>query len=162
LLRRFCSVSNHELLKQGFLGTAAPLYADLVLLFEIGVALVLLLGAFLARIGKYRWHALCQSTVVLLNLIIILTVMVPAFHPGDLSKLRRKPITSYSFVSSAHAVLGFSAETLGLYILLAAGTRILPERLRFRNYKLWMRSALLLWWSAVLLGIATYMRLYVF
>jgi uncharacterized membrane protein YozB (DUF420 family) len=154
-------VSEHALLKQGFLGTAAPLYADVVLLLEIGMAVALLLGAFLARVRKYRGHAVCQSTVVLLNLVLILTVMVPAFHPCVLSKLSDSSVRSYYLLSTVHGILGISAESLALYILLVAGTKVLPERLRFRNYKLWMRGAVLLWWSVLLLGVVTYLRWYV-
>jgi uncharacterized membrane protein YozB (DUF420 family) len=153
-------VVDHDLLKQGFLGTAAPLYADAVLTLEIGMAVLLLLGTFLARVRKYRWHALCQSTIVLLNLAVILGIMVPAFQARVLPKLPGRIGRGYYLLSSAHTVLGISAEAIGLYILLAAGTRILPGRLRFRNYKFWMRSGLALWWGATLLGMATYVRWY--
>jgi plastocyanin len=34
--------------------------------------------------------------------------------------------------------------------------RILPERLRFQNWKRWMRTELALWWAVVLIGAATY------
>jgi uncharacterized membrane protein YozB (DUF420 family) len=154
-------VSEHDLLKPGFLATAAPRYADVVLLLEIAMAIVLLLGGFLARVRKYRWHAFCQSAVVLLNLIVILMVMVPAFHPSVLSKLSESSVRTYYLLSSVHAFSGITAEAFALYILLAAGTKALPERLRFHNYKIWMRCALFLWWSALLLGIATYVRWYV-
>jgi len=154
-------VNEHDLLKQGFLATAAPLYADITLLLEIGMAVALLLGAFLARLRNYRWHAICQSAAVLLNLLIILTVMVPALHPAVLLKLSDNTVRSYYLLSSVHGVLGIAAESLALYILLVAGTKALPVRLRFRNYKFWMRCTLLLWWSALLLGLATYVRWYV-
>jgi uncharacterized protein involved in response to NO len=49
----------------------------------------------------------------------------------------------------------------GLYILLAAGTRVLPEKLRVTKYKLWMRSVTALWWVVLILGFATYARWYV-
>src|SRR5712691_11391197 len=32
------------------------------------------------------------------------------------------------------------------YILLAAGTSVLPEKFRISKYKLWMRTVLVLWW----------------
>jgi len=48
-----------------------------------------------------------------------------------------------------------------LYILLAAGTKLLPEGLRIKRYKLWMRIVLASWWLVLLLGIATYARWYV-
>ena len=125
------------------------------------MAVALLLGAFLARVRKYRWHAICQSTIVLLNLTVILTVMVPAVHLGVLPKLSDSTVRSYYLFSTVHGVLGISAESLAVYTLLVAGTKVLPQTLRFRNYKFWMRGTLLLWWSVLLLGIATYVRWYV-
>ena len=62
---------------------------------------------------------------------------------------------------SHYLALGTIAEIAGLYILLAAGTRLLPEKVRITNYKLWMRSVLILWWVVLLLGFATYVRWYV-
>ena len=49
---------------------------------------------------------------------------------------------------------------VGLYILLAVGTKLLPERLRIKRAKLWMRSVLALWWIVLALGVATYIRWY--
>jgi hypothetical protein len=43
---------------------------------------------------------------------------------------------------------------------MAVGTRVLPERFRITNYKLWMRMVLVLWWIVLLLGLATYARWY--
>ena len=68
---------------------------------------------------------------------------------------------AYYALATAHAALGSVAEIAGLYILLAAGTRVLPEKFRIAKYKLWMRSVLALWWIVLLLGIATYTRWYV-
>jgi hypothetical protein len=42
--------------------------------------------------------------------------------------------------------------------LLAAGTNVLPHKFRVNEYKLWMRSLLVLWWLVRLLGLATYGR----
>ncbi len=53
-------------------------------------------------------------------------------------------------------IAGASAEVLGIYVLLVAGTNWIPERFRFRRYKLWMRAELILWWAVVLAGVATY------
>jgi hypothetical protein len=40
------------------------------------------------------------------------------------------------------------------------GTKLLPERLRIKRTKLWMRSVLALWWIVLVLGVATYIRWY--
>jgi uncharacterized membrane protein YozB (DUF420 family) len=146
---------------QGFLRTAAPLYADLVLILEILMALALLFGAHLARIRKYRAHARCQSSVVILNLLVIALVMVPSFRDQVSPKIPQKLDRAYYWLPTAHAVLGSIAELAGLYILLGAGTQVLPKRFRLFRYKLWMRSVLALWWIVILLGIAVYARWYI-
>jgi hypothetical protein len=61
-------------------------------------------------------------------------------------------------LAAAHGGLGSVAEIGGLYILLAAGTNLLPEKFRIKRYIFWMRSVLLVWWIVPLLGMATYAR----
>jgi len=143
---------------EGFLGTAARWSVDLTLLLELGMGVGLLFGALLANMRRFRLHALCQSAIVLLNLTLIVLTMVPSFRlqvgPGLPSKLGK----SYYGIATAHAALGSVAELAGLYLLLAAGTNLFPEKLRLIRYKLWMRSVLVLWWFVLLLGITTYAR----
>ena len=55
-----------------------------------------------------------------------------------------------------HATVGSITELSGLYIPLAAGTNVLPKKMRIRKYKMWMRSVLVLWWLVLLLGFVTY------
>ena len=121
----------------------------------------LLIGARLARARRFRAHALCQSAIVLLNLAVIVLVMTPSFRahvsPGIPLKLGK----GYYAYATVHAALGAIAEVAGLYILLAAGTSIVPPRFRITRYKLWMRSLLVLWWVVLLSGFATYARWYV-
>jgi uncharacterized membrane protein YozB (DUF420 family) len=148
-------------LNEGFLGTAAPRYADVVLLLEISMGVALLTGALLARKQRFHAHAWCQSTVVLLNAAIIALVMIPSFRDQVGPKIPLKLTKSYFALATAHGALGCAVECVALYILLAAGTKLLPERLRIQRYKLWMRIALASWWLVLLLGIATYARWYV-
>jgi hypothetical protein len=148
-------------LNEGFLGTAAPRYADLVLLLEIVMGVGLLIGAVLARMQRFRFHAWCQSLIVLLNLPVIVLVMVPSFHEQVFQSIPVKLGKTYYALATAHAALGSVAEVGGLYILLSAGTRVLPRRFRITGYKVWMRSILALWWLVLLLGLATYTRWYV-
>jgi hypothetical protein len=67
----------------------------------------------------------------------------------------------YYALATAHAALGTITEIAGLYILLAAGTSVLPKKFGIANYKLWMRTVLVLWWGVLLLGFASYVRWYV-
>jgi len=140
----------------GFLGTNAPLEADINLVIQLLMGIALVVGMILARLRRYRAHGFCQASVVLLNLIMIFLIMSPSFREGVLPELPASLSKPYYSVSTAHAGLGITAELLGLYIILRAGTNLLPRALCFRNYKLWMRTTLVLWWVVIVLGIATY------
>jgi hypothetical protein len=148
-------------LNGGFLGTAAPLYADLTLLLEIAMGVGLIIGALLARLQRFRGHAWCQSVIVLLNLAVIVLTMIPSFRAHVSPKIPLKLGKAYYALASAHAALGGIAELGGLYILLAVGTNLLPKKLRIVRYKFWMRMVLSAWWLVLLLGLATYARWYI-
>lgn len=148
-------------MNDGFLGTAAPRYADVVLLLKIVMGVGLLIGAVLARMQRFRLHAWCQSVIVLLNLTVIVLVMVPSFHDHVIPKIPAKLGKAYYALATAHAALGSVAEIGGLYVLLSAGTKVLPPKFRITEYKVWMRCVLVLWWLVLLLGLATYTRWYV-
>jgi uncharacterized membrane protein YozB (DUF420 family) len=143
------------------LATAVPSYANLTLFLELVMGVGLLAGALLARLKLFRQHAWCQSVIVLVNLVLIVFTMLPSFRVHVAPRIPLKLGKTYYAVATGHADLGTLAEVGGLYILLAAGTKLLPTRLRISNYKLWMRSVLVLWWSVLLLGVATYFRWYV-
>jgi hypothetical protein len=148
-------------MNEGFLGTEAPRYADVVVLLEIGMGVGLLIGAVLARMRQFRLHAWCQSVIVLLNLVVIVLIMIPSFHVHVSPKIPLKLGKAYYALATAHGTLGSVTEIAGLYILLAAGTNVLPHKFRVTQYKLWMRGLLVLWWLVLLLGLATYGRWYV-
>ena len=143
------------------MGTVAPPYANLILLLEIAMGVGLLIGALLARMRRFRVHAWCQSAIVLLNLAVIVLVMIPSFRVHVSPKIPLKLGKPYYALATAHAALGTITEIAGLYILLAAGTNLLPEKFRITKYKLWMRTVLVLWWVVLVLGVATYSRWYV-
>lgn len=148
-------------MSRGFLRTAAPFKTDLILTIELGMGAALLVGMILARRGKYRAHAWCQSAVVLFNLVLIAVIMVPSFSHQVASEIPGSLGDSYYALAVAHGALGTVAELFGLYILLVTGTNILPKQFRFTRYKPWMRTALALWWLVLLLGVVTYVRWYV-
>jgi uncharacterized membrane protein YozB (DUF420 family) len=124
-----------------------------------GVAL--LGGAVLAKQKRYTAHGICQSTVLLLNLLMIGLVMWPSFQQQvkpALSQVLRK---RYYEVATTHAVLGIAAKLLGLYVVLVAGTNVVPQWRRFKNWKWWMQAGLVLWAIALVSGVGTYCVWYV-
>jgi uncharacterized membrane protein YozB (DUF420 family) len=144
----------------GFLGTPASFGADLNLIVQIVMGVALIAGAFLARAKRYSAHGVCMTAVLLLNLIPIAVVMWPSFDQIVLPRLAVHLHKLYYEVAAIHGVLGTAAELLGLYILLVAGTNLLPKAWRFRQWKLWMRVELGLWMAALLAGIGTYIVWY--
>jgi len=146
---------------KAFLETAAPRGANLVLVLEIAMGIGLLVGAWLARKGRFRQHAWCQSIIVLLNFAVIAVMMIPSFRVHVFPRIPAKLGKAYYALATAHAALGGATEIAGLYILLSAGASVLPEKLRITKYKLWMRTVLVLWWVVLILGMATYTRWYV-
>jgi uncharacterized membrane protein YozB (DUF420 family) len=150
-----------KLLIAAFLETAAPRGANVVLALEIVMGIGLLLGAWLARKRRFRQHSWCQSTIVLLNLAVVAVMMIPSFRVHVLPRIPTKLGKAYYALATMHGALGTITELAGLYILMSAGTSVLPEKLRITKYKVWMRSVLALWWVVLLLGMATYTRWYV-
>jgi uncharacterized membrane protein YozB (DUF420 family) len=148
-------------LNEGFLRTSASGGADLVLLLEIAMGVGLLIGAWLARRKRYRQHAWCQAVIVILNAALIALTMIPAFRVQVLPRIPEKLGRGFYGLATTHAVFGSVTEVAGLYLLLAAGTRVLPPKLRLTRYKAWMRTVLALWYVVLILGMATYARWYI-
>jgi hypothetical protein len=131
------------------------------LLVEMAMGVGLLIGARLARLRRFRQHAWCQSAIVLLNGAAIVMIMLPSFRVQVMPSIPLKLGRAHYALAAAHAALGAIAELAGLYVLLAAGTSVLPRALRITNYKLWMRAVLVAWWVVLVLGLATYAHWYV-
>src|SRR5207245_6457961 len=92
--------------------------------------------------NRYTALGICQTPVLLLNLIMIALVMLPSFRLQLVPAFPRVFRKRYSTVATIHGLLGMAAQLLGLYIILVAGTNIVPQWLRFTRWKLWMRAEL--------------------
>src|ERR1700733_1455923 len=99
----------------------------------------LIAGTVLAKRKRYRAHGICQTTVLLSNLLMIGLVMWPSFQQQVKPAMSKVLHKWYFEVALVHGILGIMAEILGLYIVIVAGTNILPQWLRFNHWKLWMR-----------------------
>jgi uncharacterized membrane protein YozB (DUF420 family) len=145
----------------GFLGTGATFEADLNLVVQVIMGVALVGGAVLAKRKRYTAHGICQTTVLLLNLLMIGLVMWPSFQQQVRPGLPKALHKSYYAAATIHAFIGILAELLGLYIVIVAGTSALPQWLRFTNWKRWMRTELMLWSIVVLTGVVTYYAWYI-
>ena len=145
---------------KGFLGTGATFQADLNLVVQVMMGIALIAGALLARRKRYTAHGICQTTVLVFNLLLIAMVMWPSFQQQVRPALPKAFHKWYYAAAAIHALLGVTAELLGLYVVVVAATNILPHWLRFTNWKLWMRIELALWSIVLLTGAGTYYTWY--
>jgi uncharacterized membrane protein YozB (DUF420 family) len=145
----------------GWFPSDAPGLQDALAIVEVALAVMLVVGWILVRRGHVRAHRNLQSSIILVNIPIVLYGMVPYYLQNIAPYLATQGTMAYVWVPTAMLVAGVTAEVLGIYIILVAATDWVPERFRFRRYKLVMRTELILWWGVVITGLTTYWLFYV-
>lgn len=129
--------------------------ATINLVLELIILLGLYIGFYYARKKRFRpHHANIQTTMVLLNLVLILTIMVPAFYNFVILGGTTTGIVGTLMI--VHAILGAIAEGVALYLITGERTQIIPKPYRVKNIKPVMRATLALWTIVVILGIGIY------
>ena len=145
----------------GFLGTGAPFISDISLIVMFLTAALFTLGWRLAVRRNYTAHRWVQTCAVLLNSVVVLIVMVSSFVifilPGIPGKLGEG---SYG-ITTVHGLVGLVSLILGVYVVLV-GNGLLPKRLRFTNYKVFMRTSYVLYMLATFLGFVVYIVVFVY
>lgn len=142
----------------GFLGTEASLGADLALVGSIIVALAFSVGAWLALRGRYEAHRWVQTGGAALNALLVFGLMIPSLLSVDPAENVDLPASAFLYMTG-HEIIGAIALIFGLYVVLR-GNNLVPERLKFNNYKPYMRWAYGLYIAATLIGVAVYAVLY--
>jgi plastocyanin len=135
--------------------TQAPQAAVVTLVLSLLVALTLTTGALLARAGRYNAHRWVQTAAIALNLALVLTVMLGSFGRSVTPGLPQKLPEPYFAIAVTHGLAGLLAVLFGGYVALV-GHEILTPRLRFQNYKPFMRTAYGLYMLATALGAAVF------
>lgn len=144
----------------GFLGTKATLRSDLTLVLIIVTAILFNIGFVLARRKLFVAHRWVQTSAVILNTLVVLISMVTSYIiyilPGIPSKLAQGDYA----VTSVHAITGTVALIFGVFVALR-GNELLPQRMKFQNYKPFMRWAYALYMLATLGGILIYIIVFI-
>lgn len=142
----------------GFLGTEASLLADVALVGSIIVAIMFTVGAYLAIRGQYEAHRWVQTTGAIANLALVLGIMIPSLLSVDPSENVELPAAAF-VAMPAHEIFGTVGMLFGLFVVLR-GNELVPNRLKFQNYKPFMRAAYALYLIATIVGVAVYVTLY--
>ncbi len=146
-----------ELLHQpGFLGTSANFGADMTLVLSLLVAAIFTTGFIAARRGHYVTHGRIQTSGALLNVVLVLWLMILPYRDFVLRDLGGPRAAIFYGVTHLHALVGFFAFTLGNFVVLR-GHKLVPQALRFNNYKPFMRTAYTLYMLTTALGVAVYL-----
>jgi len=138
---------------QGFLGTYAPIIADVNLLAQVALLGLLITGLITIKRKKNAEHRYLLTAVVLFSVVLTVFVMAGRFFilysPGN-----------FGWQLIVHGILGLAAIVLGIYLMLLMDNR-LNKRWRTKKWKLLMRVNWFLFLLVVLGGFIIYWRIYI-
>ncbi len=144
----------------GFLGTRATFGPDLALILILISSTMFTIGWRLAVHQHYDVHRWVQTSAAILNASAVLAIMVGSFWGFVLPTLSAKFGQTVTAITTFHAAIGAITFLFGAFVVLRAN-KLVPVRWRFKNYKLFMRTAYGLYMLTTLIGIAVYLVTYV-
>jgi uncharacterized membrane protein YozB (DUF420 family) len=147
---------------RGLLGTRATLVADINLILQVIILIVLIISVFQARRRGLGVRRTMTSLAVALNAVLIIAIMNPSFFRILPFALRNPgaPVPTWLW---PHFFMGATAELIGVYLIVStnldwdSSTSGGPVRRRMRGLA---RSMLLLWVLALAFGLVVYRALY--
>jgi uncharacterized membrane protein YozB (DUF420 family) len=141
------------------LGTTAPLGADVSLLLTVVAAVLFTIGWRLAVHRRYEAHRWVQTTAVGLNAVVVAAWMIRSFVLYVLPVIPAKLDQRSYAVATVHALVGVIGVVLGVFVVLR-GNELVPQRLRFKDYKPFMRSSYALYLLGTLTGVILFVVAY--
>ena len=144
----------------GFLGTRATFGPDLALVLILISSTMFTIGWQLAVHRHYDVHRWVQTSAAIINASAVLAIMVGSFLGFVLPTLSTKLGQPVTTLTTTHAVIGALTFLFGVFVVLRAN-KLVPKAWRFKNYKLFMRTAYGLYMLTTLIGIAVYVVTYV-
>jgi uncharacterized membrane protein YozB (DUF420 family) len=144
----------------GFLGTSANFAADMTLVLMILIAGLFTVGFYLARQKRFEAHRWVQTSAVALNLILVLWLMILPYRDYIIRDSGGPRPGYFYWITSLHALLGAVAIPFGLFVTLR-GNGLVPQALKFKNYKLFMRTAYSMYILTALVGVLVYLTWFV-
>jgi len=152
-------MSSDFYLWPGFLGTRATFGPDLALILILVSSTLFTIGWQLAVHKQYDVHRWVQTSAAVINASVVLVVMVGSFLGFTIPKISAHFGEPPVWVATVHACIGIVTFLFGSFVVLRAN-KLVPVAWRFKNYKLFMRTAYALYMLATLVGIAVYLVTY--
>jgi uncharacterized membrane protein YozB (DUF420 family) len=152
-------------LQPGFLGTGASMLADITVLAYIFLIVpAMLVGYFFAR---RKWfephHKLTMTSITLVNWVLIVWLMLTSYRDGVLPNLASNLSNPTYILPTIHLITGALAQFTATYLVIRMWfEKQLPDGLKVKNIKRYMRFTLACWLITALLGVGIYLVWYVF
>jgi uncharacterized membrane protein YozB (DUF420 family) len=127
------------------------------LLFQILILSVVLVGFAFSKRGRFLVHGSIMLVAIALNAASFILVMGPSFL-SLIQLVAEQPLNRISIATMAHGILGAIAEVLGIYMVAFWGLRRSVGNCARRRRT--MQATLMLWITALVLGILLYAILY--
>lgn len=135
------------------LAVALDPVGNVSLSLQVAILFLLILGLPFVRSQSSRknltWHGYSTVAALVLHTILILLVMVPSFTKG-VSEFGELSIFN-SITVWSHAVLGTTAEVLGI-VLVVAWLRRGPSKMACALWKKWMMPTFIIWTVSIVNG----------
>ena len=135
------------------------LIATTSLAIQVIVLFLLLYGYLLKRRLEFRRHGITMTAAVILHLVIIFVIMIPSFVLAVVPNyILPKPLEIVSIVGLIHGIAGVLAASLGVWRV--ASWRLHKDFKGCFNKKRYMLSTMIIWLTALSLGIILYTIFY--
>ncbi len=152
----FVLLGNFQL-KAPLPGSRVPLGAGLNALAQIVMIAALLLGWRFARVKDFRKHRRVQTTVVLINWLLILFVMGVTFFGPEVMSNPKGVSDPLVLIEIGHGVVGTLAALSGGYLVFRmVFERALPGWLKVKNFKRLMQITIVFWLLIAVGGLAIF------
>jgi uncharacterized membrane protein YozB (DUF420 family) len=151
---------GHLLWGTGLIGVTTPFGANLSLVVMVVAAVLFTIGWRLAVRKRFEAHRWVQTVAVCLNAALVLGWMVRYFVLYVLPELPARLGQVAYGITTVHAVVGAIGLVLGVFVALR-GNDLVPQALRFTNYKAFMRTSYAVYMLATVLGVLVYVNTYV-
>lgn len=141
----------------GFLGTKASLAADLNLIAQLLILIILTRGVLLARKKAFTFHGRYMSLASAIGLMGLLLVMAPSMLSAA-GFIVSDPLHPGVLISLIHSIIGGYALISGIYF--SANWRTKKSLKACAGNRRWMRITAVAWTLAALTGVWFYLYYY--
>ena len=139
--------------------TKAPRGAAISLVLIVVTAVLFTVGWRLAMRRRYEAHRWVQTAAACLNAAVVLVWMIHSFTANVAPQIPAKLNERAYAVATVHALVGAIGLVTGMFVVLR-GNELVPQRLRFKNYKPYMRGAYALYLLGTVTGVVLYVVAY--